>query len=222
MTGRALAALTVADLLAGRTGVERVRMVKLASAKHRGFAATRVPNVAQAQALVGGLPPATVLLVADDYLDCDSEYRTFTVGREVVASSPYLVEGESWSRELVQHRASFHVEATAFVADVLANLPDDLVPPACVLDVARLPSGEFRLLEANTAWGCRALRLRPGRRPARGPRRERRHLARALGLAAGRRGAGAGRGPRAAQLTRTSGRPGLGRRHGVGRGRIGA
>ena len=152
--GRALAAVTVDQLRAGEVPLDRVRLVKLATAKHRDVAARQVDGLAQAQRAVAALPGATVLLVADDYLDCDSEYRAYTVGRDVVACSPYLVEGESWSRELVLHRASFHDDAARFVADLLAALSDGDVPPACVLDVARLPSGELRLLEVNTAWGA--------------------------------------------------------------------
>jgi len=100
-----------------------------------------------------GLPGSTRLLVADGWLDCASEYRTFCVGREVVGCSPYLVEGESWSPGLVGHRASFHAEACRWVEELLAGRADD-VPPACVLDVARLEDGRFALLEVNTAWGA--------------------------------------------------------------------
>ncbi len=154
VTGRDVRAVTVGEL--GNVDLAPVRMVKLAGAKHREFAATRVRDLDEARHVVAeaGLPPDTVLLLADGYLDCDSEYRTFTVGREVVACSPYLVEGESWSRDLPLHRASFHDDAAAFVADLLAGLPDDDVPPACVLDVVRTPSGALHLLEANTAWGA--------------------------------------------------------------------
>lgn len=154
--GRSLGVVTVAELLSGDVDLRQVRMIKLASAKYRDFAASRVHDLGGAQQAVreARLPAETVLLLADDYLDCDSEYRTFTVGREVHAVSPYLVEGESWSHQLVQHRASFHAQAAAFVDEVLAGLTDDEVPPGAVLDVARLPTGQFCLLEANTSWGA--------------------------------------------------------------------
>ena len=67
--------------------------------------------------------------------------------------SPYRVLDEPWSPLLHTSRASFHREAGAFAADVLADLSDDDVPPAAVLDVARLTSGRFAILEANQAWG---------------------------------------------------------------------
>jgi hypothetical protein len=156
LTGRRLAVTTVEDLLAGRTPLPRVRLVKLAEAKHRGLRATAVDGEGHAAEVVRrvGLPGSTRLLVADGWLDCASEYRTFCVGREVVGCSPYLVEGESWSPGLVGHRASFHAEACRWVEELLAGLADDDVPPACVLDVARLEDGRFALLEVNTSWGA--------------------------------------------------------------------
>lgn len=156
VTGRGLASVTVAELLAGDVALRDVRLVKLAEAKLRSFSAMAVDGLEPAQDAVrrAGLPASTLLLVADTYLDCASEYRSFCVGRKVVALSPYLVEGESWSEALTQHRASFHVEAGEYVANVLSKLGNDAVPPACVLDVARLEDGRYALLEANTTWGA--------------------------------------------------------------------
>jgi len=156
ITGRRLAVVTVAQLEQGDVPFAQIRLVKLANSKYRSFAATRVSDAGQALTAVraAGLPDLSELLVADNYLECDSEYRTFTVDRKVVASSPYLVEGESWSPQLTLHRASFHDEAAAFVQDLLQQLPESEVAPSCVLDVARLPSGEYRLLEVNTSWGA--------------------------------------------------------------------
>jgi hypothetical protein len=156
VTGRRLAVLTVGQLQKGEVPLAQIRLVKLASAKYRNFAATPTVDARQAAEAVraAGLPPSSELLVADDYLDCHSEYRTFTAHRQVLASSPYVVDGESWSPQLTWHKASFHEEAAQFVTDVLQQLHDDDVPPSCVLDVARLPDGRFVLLEVNTSWGA--------------------------------------------------------------------
>lgn len=155
-TGRRLAVLTVSQLLQGEVPLPQIRLVKLANGKYRNFAATSTRDAHQAAEAVraAGLPASSELLVADDYLDCHSEYRTFTAGRQVLAHSPYLVEGESWSPQLTWHKASFHEEAAQFVRQVLRQLDDDDVPPSCVLDVARLPTGKFVLLEVNTSWGA--------------------------------------------------------------------
>lgn len=145
--GRRLAVVTVGQLAAGKVPFA-VRAVKPATLKVRALPAQRyAPGDA-----VTGLPEAFPLLVADGWLACDSEYRAFCVGREVVTVSTYRVQDEGWSPELPLHRASWHERAGAFAAEVLADAAPGDVPPACVLDVARLTDGRFVLLETNTAW----------------------------------------------------------------------
>lgn len=152
--GRRVAVVAAASL--GTEPPFVVRLVKLADAKVRAFAATRTRDTAHAAELAEGaaLPDASRLLVADRWLECDSEYRVFCVGRQPVAWSPYLVEGEAWGPLLHRHRASFHDAATAFAGEVLADLDGADVPPACVLDVARLATGRLVVLETNTVWGA--------------------------------------------------------------------
>jgi len=62
---------------------------------------------------------------------------------------------------LYRHDASFHDQAATFAAEVLSSLADVQVPPACILDVARLPSGRLVALETNTtrpgALACTAV-----------------------------------------------------------------
>lgn len=89
-----------------------------------------------------------------EWWDIDSEYRVFTADRTVLTVSPYRVLDEPWSPLLHTSRASFHREAGDFVEALLQGLPDGNVPPAAVLDVARLSSGRLTLLEANQAWGA--------------------------------------------------------------------
>lgn len=151
--GRRLAVIAVADVLAGRVPFE-VQALKPAVLKVRGLPAQRVSGTAAAQAVVAdaALPEAVTLLVADSWLNCESEYRTFCVGREVLTASPYRIEDEGWSAELFLHRASWHDRAAEFASEVLAALPEDDVPPACVLDIARLSDTSFAVLETNTVW----------------------------------------------------------------------
>lgn len=145
-----------AAAVAARQVPNPVSMVKLADAKVPSFAATRTDGAAEAAAAVrkAGLPPRAQLHVADRWLDVDSEYRVFCIARRAVACSPYLVEGEAWGPQLHRHRASFHDQAAAFAEEVLSGLADADVPPACVLDIARLPGGRLVVLEANTTWGA--------------------------------------------------------------------
>jgi len=153
--GRRVAVVDAAAVAAEHVAFP-VSMVKLADAKLTGFSATKTAGTAHAAAAVreAFLPPQARLLVADRWLDCDSEYRVFCIHRRAVACSPYLVEGEAWGPLLHGHRASFHDQAATFAEEVLSVLADAQVPPACVLDIARLPSGRLVLLEANTTWGA--------------------------------------------------------------------
>ena len=130
--------------------------VKLAGAKHPKFPARRFTNVAEFDAALAALggDPDLQLLATPTWLPIESEYRTFTQGRDVLTCSPYIVEDESWTPLLRTHRASFHQQAWRWTQDLLADLGDDDVPPAAVLDVARLTGGDFVLLEANKSWAA--------------------------------------------------------------------
>ena len=128
------------------------RMVKLADGKRRGFSATWMASADDLRHMLAtaALSLDVELLVGDAWLELDSEYRVFASGREVLTCSPYLVQGEGWSRDLSLHRASFHKEAASFVADALTEL--DTVPPCVVLDVGRAADGGYALIEANSPW----------------------------------------------------------------------
>lgn len=154
VTGRRLQVRTVAQLVAGEVDLEHVRMVKLAQLKHRPFPATRVSDLQHAQQVVVDLPPESELLLADRWLPCHSEYRVFSAGERAMTCSPYRIDDEIFSRELWMHHASFHEQALAFTAGVLAGLHPHDRPPGCVLDVARLDDGRLVLLEVNTSWGA--------------------------------------------------------------------
>lgn len=129
--------------------------VKLADAKHQHFPAARftTPPAFEEAVTRLGAGRGVQLLLTREWWDIESEYRVFTAGRAVLTVSPYRVLDEPWSPLLHTSRASFHREADGFVAELLAGLSEGDVPPAAVLDVARLASGRIVLLEANQAWG---------------------------------------------------------------------
>ena len=129
--------------------------IKLADAKHQQFPAGRFTDPTEFEAAMTrfGAGRGVQLLATSEWWSVDSEYRVFTAGRTAMTVSPYRVLDEPWSPMLHTSRASFHREAADFVAVVLAELRDEDVPPAAVLDVARLASGRFAILEANQAWG---------------------------------------------------------------------
>lgn len=145
---RRLVALRASEVLAAREPVlPHPATVKLATHKLRSQPLCRTTSWDDVRAWAGQLPADYSVLIADRWLELHSEYRVFSVGREAVAVSPYVVEGEPWTPLLTQHRASFHEQARDFVQDD--------VPPAAVLDVGRLEStGQLIVLEVNTTWGA--------------------------------------------------------------------
>ncbi|WP_238012751.1 ATP-grasp domain-containing protein [Dactylosporangium sp. AC04546] len=152
VTGRDVRLVSVGeapDLVGSRPAV-----AKLADEKHPAFSAAWVRNAddLRNRLRTARLPADSTLIIMDHWLDLASEYRVFTLGRQPVGWSPYLVEGEEWSPSLRTHRASWHDEAAAFVAMMLAELPDDDVPPTAVIDVGRTDDGRFAVLEVNNVW----------------------------------------------------------------------
>lgn len=130
------------------------RLVKLADGKHPALPARRYRSATELSAALQAVHagPGTQLLTTETWLDIHSEYRVFTRSRTALTCAPYLVEDESWTPLLHTHRASFHDEAVDFAAGLLHDLAESDVPPAAVLDVARLEDGRFVALEANQPW----------------------------------------------------------------------
>lgn len=135
--------------------------VKLADGKLRSFPARRYADVSSLSRALAALDRSqdVQLLFTPGWLPLRSEYRVFTVDRQALTSSPYLVEGVSWEEDLPNHQHSMHAEALAFAAEVLRDVPE--APPAAALDVALTEAGRFVLLEANQAfsaalYGCDA------------------------------------------------------------------
>jgi hypothetical protein len=131
-------------------------LVKLADAKLPNLPARRYPTVAEFDAALARIGPIgdIELLATPTWLDIHSEYRVFTNQRDALTCSPYLIEDEPWSPLLHTHRASFHREAAAHTTALLADLPENEVPPAAALDIARLANGHFVVLEANQSWSA--------------------------------------------------------------------
>ena len=129
--------------------------VKLADAKRRDLPARRYRDAREFDSALKAVdgPEHLQLLATSEWFDIDSEYRVFTRGRAALTTSAYWVQDEPWSPLLHTHRASFHAQAGQYVAEVLNGLPEADVPPAAVLDVARLVDGRLVVLEANQSWG---------------------------------------------------------------------
>jgi hypothetical protein len=138
--------------------------VKLAGAKHPRFPARPFSSLIEFDAAVQavGGDDDLQLLATTTWLSIESEYRTFTLDREVVTCSPYRIHDEPWTPLLRTHRASFHQEAWDWTRGLLNGLARADVPPAAVLDIARLSSGDFILLEANKPWAAGLYGCEPG------------------------------------------------------------
>lgn len=105
-----------------------------------------------------GLPEESVVQVTQTHLDIESEHRSFvrrTADGWTFASSWYLtndpVTGETgiWDPDL----GGTSNDPAPFVNTVIDAMGDDQ-PPAYVLDVAKLTSGRWVVLEANPAWSA--------------------------------------------------------------------
>ena len=157
---------SLVDVAGARAMVARApAFVKLAEAKFRALPARRYRTVTELDAALSFVHARSslVLIATCDWLPIASEYRVFTIAREAVAWSPYLVHDDPWSPLLRTHRASFHEEAAAFVAATLAALPAAQVPPTAVLDVARLDDDRFVVLEVNHVWSSGLYGCEPAR-----------------------------------------------------------
>jgi hypothetical protein len=99
------------------------------------------------------LPPSTPVLVADP-VRWEVEYRCFVLDRCVMTLSPYLRAGEMVQADDGHWPAPEHEldEAARFAADALGN-GALRVPPAFVMDVARIADQGWAVIEANAAWG---------------------------------------------------------------------
>lgn len=87
--------------------------------------------------------PDTPVLVSE-VVQFTEEYRTFVLDGEVVCGSRYAVHGRL-------DPAPLHAEARAFAAEVLAAARWTL-PSAVSIDIGRLDSGRWAVVEANMPW----------------------------------------------------------------------
>ena len=98
-----------------------------------------------------GLPGDSAVQVASRRLDIVEEHRTFVLHGEVVATSPYLVDGVTWTEDMTDDRRLHHQDAAAFAGDVCTTMRYDQAP-AYTLDVALTREGRWVVLEANPVW----------------------------------------------------------------------
>jgi hypothetical protein len=108
------------------------------------------------------LPDATPVLVADP-VTWDVEFRCFVLDGEVATLSPYLRDGELALTDDGEWHATpdEYAEARAYITGLLDEVD---VPPGIVIDVGRMDSHGWAVVEANSAWGagvygCDSLRV---------------------------------------------------------------
>jgi hypothetical protein len=130
------------------------------SADEKGFP----PGVYDPGALPASelLPPETPVLISDP-VEMEVEFRCFVLDRRVRTLSPYLRGGSRVETEQGDWPASDgeFAAAEAFAQTVLADVRVR-VPPAVVLDVARLPDGGWVVIEVNPCWGSGVYGCDPG------------------------------------------------------------
>lgn len=78
----------------------------------------------------------------------ESEYRCFVAGGRVYTCSLYLKDGVLQKED--NSPDDFIMEVCDFAQDVASQCP---VPPAIVIDVGRLESGIWAVVELNAVWG---------------------------------------------------------------------
>ncbi len=137
-----------------------VTLITLATARTAGFpafvkapddklfAASVYPTRESLDAVTSGFDPSTRVLTSSP-VSFEVEYRAFIADRQVAALSCYIRGGaiaDGW-RELPGERD----QALQFLGQLLADTSHD-VPPALVVDVGRLSSGSWAVVEANPAW----------------------------------------------------------------------
>ncbi|MFC4054770.1 ATP-grasp domain-containing protein [Actinomadura syzygii] len=98
------------------------------------------------------LPDETPVLTCEP-VRWDVEFRCHVLDGEVVAMSPYLLDGELALTADGEWRApeSDVREAAEYAAEVLGEVP---VPAATVLDVGRIRGRGWAVVEANAVWGA--------------------------------------------------------------------
>jgi|GEM_PF-4837792 len=153
LLGRGVHGFTL-DELAGDAGLRnRAGFVKLAEVKHPTLEARwyhRVGDFVDG-ARAAGLPGASRLQLCFEWRDFIQEHRLFVRDAQVVASSPYLLEGDLWDPGMAADPRADAASAEAFGAEAVAAFGDQ--PPAWVLDVGRTKAG-WAVVEANPCWSA--------------------------------------------------------------------
>lgn len=112
------------------------------------FAARIYTDVADLLDSTAGLANTTPVLVSQP-ARFEVEYRAFIEGRRVASLSVYIRAGklaDGWGEEPGERE-----EALAFLGRLLTDERVDL-PPAMVIDVGRVATGRWAVVEGNPAW----------------------------------------------------------------------
>ncbi len=112
------------------------------------FAARVYDHLADLAAVTHDLPGDTAVLVSSP-VRFEVEYRAFVAARKVLALSVYVRDGavaEGWVEQPGEREGALGL-LNALLADEAVSLP-----PALVIDVGRLDSGEWVVVEGNPAW----------------------------------------------------------------------
>jgi len=107
-------------------------------------------------ARAAGLPETSWVQVSPTRLQLAVEYRTYVLGGQVVAVSPYLLaDGTTWFPGLEDRAGLPTRDAAAFAAEAATRI-GDRQPPAYVLDVGLTTAGRWVVVEGNPAWSAAA------------------------------------------------------------------
>lgn len=89
-------------------------------------------------------------VIISDVVEFLEEYRAYVLDDEVVATSAYLYAGETWDAWDSDELPPVD-EAARFAQDAAAALAGH-VPAGYTLDVGRMSSGNWSVIETNPAW----------------------------------------------------------------------
>lgn len=145
MLGRQLTTTTVGELC----GI-REYFIKPADAKIASLPASMAwPEEFARKARSLGLPGSFSASMSDP-VTFVAEYRCFSLGGQVVASSAYLIDGKAWDAWDPSDLPD--TSEAAWFASVVAESIAPSMPEGWVLDVGRFDSSQWAVVETNSAW----------------------------------------------------------------------
>ena len=155
--------VTNSDLWRGAVGVTvfaKAAEIKLHRLPARAYGTT---GGFTGDAETAGLTPASMVVLSEP-VEFTGEYRCFiapepnTGKPTVVASSAYLVDGQTWDAWETREFAPDTAEAVTFAQAVV---DDTAGPSGYVLDVGRLADGTWAVVEPNASWSSNPYHCEP-------------------------------------------------------------